>query len=108
MELRDAIINRKTTNTAFAPEKISRRAQRASCKMASHCPSHLIHNTWRFILVDDEDLINKVTKIAGDSMVSLMDDSRFWKQYRKYFRSAGREMGSSARDGIHIDHLPSF
>ncbi len=107
MELRDAIINRKTTNTAFAPEKISEEHKELLVKMASHCPSHFNSQPWRFILVDDEDLINKVAKIAGDSMVSLMDDGRFWKQYRKYFRFSGEEMEIS-RDGIHIDHLPSF
>ena len=35
-----------------------------------------------------------------------MDDGRFWKQYRKYFRFSEEEM-EKAKDGIHIDHLPA-
>jgi len=40
-------------------------------------------------------------------MVQLMDDGRFWKQYRKYFRFSKEEINKT-KDGIHIDHLPSF
>ena len=59
------------------------------------------------MIVQDQQAIDKIGKIAGDAMVQLMDDGRFWKQYRKYFRFSEEEMEKS-KDGIHIDHLPSF
>lgn len=107
MDLFDAIVNRKTANTAFADKKVSREHKELLIKMASHCPSHFNSQPWRFILVEDYSIINKIAKIAGDSMVQLMDDGRFWKQYRKYFRFSEEEM-EKTKDGIHIDHLPAF
>ena len=92
MDLFDAIIKRKTTNTAFAERKISREHKELLIRMASHSPSHFNSQPWRFILVEDENIINNIAKIAGDSMVQLMDDGRFWKQYRKYFRFSEEEM----------------
>jgi nitroreductase len=74
--------------------------------MSSHCPSHFNSQPWRFIAVTDEKIIGSIAKIAGDSMVQLMDDGRFWKQYRKYFRFSEEEM-QKTKDGIHIDHLPA-
>lgn len=107
MDLFDAIVNRKTANTAFADKKVSQEHKELLIKMASHCPSHFNSQPWRFILVEDYSIINKIAKIAGDSMVQLMDDGRFWKQYRKYFRFSEEEM-EKTKDGIHIDHLPAF
>ncbi len=107
MDLFDAIMKRKTTNTAFAERKISREHKELLIRMASHSPSHFNSQPWRFILVEDENIINNIAKIAGDSMVQLMDDGRFWKQYRKYFRFSEEEM-EKTKDGIHIDHLPAY
>lgn len=107
MNLFDAIIKRKTTNTAFAERKISREHKELLIRMASHSPSHFNSQPWKFILVEDENIINNIAKIAGDSMVQLMDDGRFWKQYRKYFRFSEEEM-EKTKDGIHIDHLPAY
>lgn len=107
MDLFEAIINRRTTNTAFANKKVSQEHIELLIKMASHSPSHFNSQPWRFIIVEDENIIKKIAKIAGDSMVELMDDGRFWKQYRKYFRFSEEEM-EKTKDGIHIDHLPSF
>lgn len=107
MDLFDAIINRKTTNTAFADKKITQEHMELLVKMASHSPSHFNSQPWRFILIENESIIKKIAKIAGDSMVQLMDDGRFWKQYRKYFRFSEDEI-EKTKDGIHIDHLPAF
>lgn len=107
MDLFDAIIKRKTTNTAFANKKVSKEHIEQLVKLASHSPSHFNSQPWRFIIVENETIINKIAKIAGDSMVQLMDDGRFWKQYRKYFRFSEEEI-EKTKDGIHIDHLPSF
>jgi len=105
MELFDSIVNRKTTNTAFAEKKVSDEHLELLIKMASHSPSHFNSQPWRFIAVTDEKIIGKIAKIAGDSMVQLMEDGRFWKQYRKYFRFTDEEM-QKTKDGIHIDHVP--
>lgn len=107
MELFDAIVNRKTTNTAFADKKVTQEHAELLIKMASHSPSHFNSQPWRFIVIEDESIIKKIAKIAGDSMVQLMDDGRFWKQYRKYFRFSEEEV-EKTKDGIHIDHLPAF
>lgn len=107
LELFDAIVNRKTTNTAFAKEKVKRGDIELLVKMASHSPSHFNSQPWRFVIVCEQPVIDKIAKIAGDAMVQLMDDGRFWKQYRKYFRFSEKEI-EKTRDGIHIDHLPAF
>lgn len=106
MELLEAIVNRKTTNTRFAAKKVSDEHIELLIKMSSHCPSHFNSQPWRFIAVTDEKIISDIAKIAGDSMVQLMEDGRFWKQYRKYFRFSEEEI-EKTRDGIHIDHLPA-
>lgn len=107
MDLFDAIVKRKTTNTAFANKKVTQEHLELLVKMASHSPSHFNSQPWRFILIENESIIKKIAKIAGDSMVQLMDDGRFWKQYRKYFRFSEAEI-EKTKDGIHIDQLPSF
>ncbi|MEO6694924.1 MAG: nitroreductase family protein [Ignavibacteria bacterium] len=107
MDLFEAILNRKTTNTAFAIKKVSQEHIELLVRMASHSPSHFNSQPWRFIIAEDENIINRIGKIAGDSMVQLMDDGRFWKQYKKYFRFSEEEM-EKTNDGIHIDHLPKF
>ena len=56
MELFDAIINRRTTNTAFADKKVSKEHILQLVKMVSHSPSHFNSQPWRFIIVEDEDM----------------------------------------------------
>lgn len=107
MELFEAIVNRKTANSAFAEKKVSEEHIELLIKMASHSPSHFNSQPWRFIAITDETIIGKIAKIAGDSMVQLMEDGRFWKQYRKYFRFSEEEIAKT-KDGIHIDHVPAI
>ncbi len=106
MELFDAIVNRRTANSKFADKKVMQEHIELLIKMSSHCPSHFNSQPWKFIAVTDEKIIHKIAKIAGDSMVQLMEDGRFLKQYRKYFRFTEEEM-EKTKDGIHIDHLPA-
>ncbi len=106
MDLFEAIVNRKTANSRFTDKKVSDEHIELLIKMSSHCPSHFNSQPWRFIAITDEKIIGSIAKIAGDSMVELMDDGRFWKQYRKYFRFSEEEM-EKTKDGIHIDHLPA-
>lgn len=106
MDLLEAIVNRKTANSAFADKKVSDEHLELLIRMASHSPSHFNSQPWRFVAVRDEQTISKIAKIAGDSMVTLMEDGRFWKQYRKYFRFSEEDI-EKTKDGIHIDHLPA-
>ncbi len=107
MDLIDAIKNRRTANSKFADKKISEEHIELLIRMASHSPSHFNSQPWRFIVIDDKEIIKKIAVTAGDAMTELMDDGRFWKQYRKYFRFSEEEM-EKTKDGIHIDHLPAF
>ena len=86
MDLFDAIKNRRTANSKFADKDISEEHIELLIRMASHSPSHFNSQPWRFIIIDDKEIIKKIAVIAGDAMTELMDDGRFWKQYRKYFR----------------------
>ncbi len=106
MDIFETIVNRRTTNSAFAQGKVSPEHIETIVKMASFAPSHFNSQPWRFIVVQDEEIIKKIAKIAGDSMVQLMEDGRFWKQYMKYFRFSEEEV-QKTKDGIHIDHLPA-
>lgn len=106
MDLFEAIVNRRTTNTAFLPKKITREHIRQLIKSASYAPSHFNSQPWRFIIIIDEELISKIGKIAGISMEELINKGTFWKKYRKYFRFSAKEM-EEKKNGIHIDHLPA-
>ena len=106
MDLFEAIVKRKTANSKFADKKVSDEHIEMLIKMSSHCPSHFNSQPWRFVAVTDEKIIGNIAKIAGNSMVQLMNDGRFWKQYRKYFRFSDEEIDKT-KDGIHIDHLPA-
>ena len=107
MELQDAILNRRTTNSRFADKKVSQEDIELLIRMASFAPSHFNSQPWRFIIVDDEAVIGRIGKIAGESMIKLMDEGKFWKQYEKYFRLSEEETKESG-DGIHIDHIPAI
>lgn len=105
MDVLEAIVNRRTTNAAFADKKVSEEHIELLIKMASYAPSHFNSQPWRFIVVTDESVIGKIAKIAGDSMAQLMEDGRFWKQYRKYLRFSKEEI-DKMKTGIYIDHMP--
>ena len=107
MELQEAILKRRTTNTKFAEKKVSREDIELLIKMASYAPSHFNSQPWRFIAVTDENIIGEIGKIAGDAMVELMEEGRFRRQYEKYFRLTEDEAEES-RNGIHIDHFPKI
>jgi nitroreductase len=105
MELRDAILKRRTTNGHFLPDPVSLEHQHRLMEAASRAPSHFNSQPWRFVLVTDEQLRGKVAKIAGRTMKGLMEGGKFFTRYRKYFRFSEAEM-TERRDGIFIDHLP--
>ncbi|MDX6380799.1 MAG: hypothetical protein QOI57_1823, partial [Rubrobacteraceae bacterium] len=88
------------------PKKpVSAEHQRLLVEVAAMAPSHFNSQPWRFVLIDDERIIEKIARISGESMRRLMEEGTFWKRYRPYFRFSEEEM-EERRDGIHIDQLP--
>jgi nitroreductase len=105
VELFEAFRRRRTTNGPFLPKAVSPEHQRLLVEFAAMAPSHFNSQPWRFVLVDDERIIEVVARISGESMRRLMEEGTFWKRYRPYFRFSEEEM-EERRDGIHIDQLP--
>ena len=106
MELRDAILRRHTTNGHFRPDPVSLEHQHRLMEAASRAPSHFNSQPWRFVLITDDGLREKISKIAGRTMKDLMAGGKFFTRYRRYFRFSKEEM-AERRDGIFIDHLPT-
>ena len=106
MELFEAIRKRHTTNGAFADRAIEPEHKRLILELAARAPSHFNSQPWRFIVVEDAERRRALGRIAGESMRGLMEDGRFWQQYRRYFRLTPEEAEAS-KDGIHIDNIPS-
>jgi nitroreductase len=105
LDLLEAMKRRRTTNGPFLPEPVSEEHQRLLVEVAAMAPSHFNSQPWRFVLVDDRSIIERVAEISGDSMRRLMEEGTFWKRYRPYFRFSEAEM-EERRDGIFIDQLP--
>ena len=105
MELRDAILRRRTTNGPFKPDPVRLEHQHRLIEAASRAPSHFNSQPWRFVLITDDTLRAKISEIAGQTMESLMSGGRFFKRYSRYFRFSTKEM-QTRRDGIFIDQMP--
>ena len=105
MNLRDVILQRRTTNGHLSPEPVSLEHQHRLVEAASRAPSHFNSQPWRFVLVTDAQLRDQISKIAGQTMTDLMTGGKFFTRYRRYFRFSEREM-DERRDGIFIDKLP--
>src|SRR5918911_3314764 len=106
MDLYDAIRKRHTTNGAFADRPIDPAHKRIILEMAARAPSHFNSQPWRFIVIEDEERRKVLGEIAGTSMRQLMEEGRFWQQYRRFFRLSPEEIEAS-QDGIHIDKMPA-
>jgi len=106
MDLYEAIRKRHTTNGAFADRPIDPAHKRLILELAARAPSHFNSQPWRFVVVEDDERRRELGRIAGDSMRALMEEGRFWQQYRRYFRLSPEEVAAS-RDGIHIDNIPA-
>ena len=106
MDLFEAIRRRHTTNGAFADRAIDPEHKRAIFELAARAPSHFNSQPWRFVVVEDPERRRALGRVAGESMRDLMDDGRFFLQYRKFFRLTPEE-AAATKDGIHIDNIPS-
>lgn len=105
MELRNAVLRRRTTNGHFLPDPVSLEHQRRLMEAASRAPSHFNSQPWRFVLITDDHVREQVSDIAGRTMEELLAGGTFFGRYRKYFRFSKKEL-AERRDGIFIDHLP--
>jgi nitroreductase len=105
MDLYEAIRRRHTTNGAFADRPIDPEHKRTILELAARAPSHFNSQPWRFVVVEEAERRKALGRVAGESMRELMEDGRFWQQYRKYFRLTPEEVEAS-KDGIHIDNIP--
>ncbi len=105
MELRDAILRRRTTNGRLSPEPVSLEHQHRLMEAACRAPSHFNSQPWRFVLITDDTLRQQIAKVAGRTMTDLMAGGTFFTRYRRYFRFSAKEM-DERRDGIFIDKLP--
>jgi nitroreductase len=106
MELLDAIRRRRTSNGPFRPDPVKWEHQRLLVEAASHAPSHFNSQPWRFVLIEDPTIRQRIAELGGQSMTQLMEGGRFFQRYRKYFRFSTEEM-EQRRDGILIDQLPA-
>lgn len=106
MELLEAIRTRRTSNGPFRPDPVKIEDQELLIEAASHAPSHFNSQPWRFILIEDAAIRQRIAELGGQSMTQLMEGGRFFQRYRKYFRFSQEEM-EQRRDGILIDQLPA-
>jgi nitroreductase len=107
MELLDAIRRRRTTNGHFLPDPVSQEHQRILMEVAGRAPSQLNSQPWRFVLIENRDLIETIAGISGSSMTSVMSSGAFFERYRRYFRFSAEEM-ERRRDGMLFDKLPAL
>ena len=106
MDIAEAIRKRHTTNGAFADRPIDPAHKRAILELLARAPSHFNSQPWRFIVVEDRERRRQLGKIAGESMRMLMEEGRFFQQYRRFFRLTPEEVAAT-NDGIHLDNMPA-
>jgi nitroreductase len=106
MDLFEAIRKRHTTNGAFADRPVDPQHKRQILELAARAPSHFNSQPWRFVVVEDLERRQALAEIAGGSMRQLMEEGRFWMQYRKFFRLSAEE-AEATKDGIHFDTMPA-
>ncbi|UFS59271.1 nitroreductase family protein [Subtercola endophyticus] len=106
MEFFDVVHNRKTTNGAFLPDRVSEVHLRTLMESASAAPSQLNSQPWRFVIVDDPTVIHRIGAISGESMTQALSEGTFFERYRPYFRFSEAEM-DERRDGMLFDKLPA-
>lgn len=104
MEFIEVLRNRKTTNGYFKEDPVSIEHQHLLMEAASRAPSHMNSQPWRFVLVDDKEIIAHIADIAGRTMQKTMESS-FFKANRKYFRFSKKEVEEKG-DGLYFAHLP--
>jgi nitroreductase len=106
MEFLDVVRRRKTTNGPFRPDPVSEEHQRLLMEVAGRAPSQLNSQPWRFVIVENREVIEQVAEISGSSMTTAMSNGTFFERYRPYFRFSAAEMAEK-RSGMLFDKLPA-
>ncbi|MEJ5868118.1 nitroreductase family protein [Pseudokineococcus sp. 5B2Z-1] len=106
MEFLDVVRNRRTTNGHFLPDPVSEEHQRLLVTVAGTAPSHFNSQPWRFVLVEEREVIERVADISASSMARMLSNGTFFERYKPYFRFSEEEM-ERRRDGMLIDQLPA-
>jgi nitroreductase len=107
VELLDAIRQRRTTNGHFLADPVSAEHQRILMEVAGRAPSQLNSQPWRFVLIDNRQLIETIAQISGSSMTTVMSNGTFFERYKSYFRFSAEQM-EHQRDGMLFDKLPAL
>ncbi|MGF1472922.1 MAG: nitroreductase family protein [Rubrobacteraceae bacterium] len=107
MDFLEVVRRRKTTNGHFLPDPVTPEHQRLLVEVAGMAPSHFNSQPWRFVLVDDREIIEEIARISGESMTRVFEEGTFFERYRPYFRFSEAEM-EERRDGIYFDQLPKL
>lgn len=105
MDFFEVVASRRTTNGPLAPTPVSAEHQRLLVDVAGMAPSHFNSQPWRFVLIDDRSMIDRIARISGESMTRVFEQGLFFSRYRRFFRFSEQEM-EERRDGILFDHLP--
>ncbi|MDQ0769437.1 nitroreductase [Pseudarthrobacter defluvii] len=92
MEFLEVVFNRKTTNGPFLPHKVSKEHQQLLMKVAAAAPSQFNSQPWRFVLIEEQETIDRIAEISGASMTKVMAEGTFFERHRKYFRFSRQEM----------------
>jgi nitroreductase len=102
----DVVRRRKTTNGPFLPDPVSEEHQRLLMEVAGRAPSQLNSQPWRFVIVEERDVIEEIARISGSSMTTAMSNGTFFERYKNYFRFSEEEM-ERLRSGMLFDKLPA-
>jgi nitroreductase len=106
VQLLDAIRRRRTTNGHLLPDPVSEEHQRLLIEVASRAPSQLNSQPWRFVIIEEPEMIRTIARISGESMKATMSNGTFFERYKPYFRFSAAEM-EMRRDGMLFDKLPA-
>ncbi|WP_420452993.1 nitroreductase family protein [Ilumatobacter sp.] len=106
MEFMEVVRRRRTTNGALDPRPVAAADQRTLVEVAGMAPSHFNSQPWRFVLIDDRELIDTIAEWSGESMTTVFREGRFFRRYRRHFRFSAEEM-ERHRSGILFDRMPA-
>lgn len=101
----EVLFSRHTTNGAFLPDPVAEEHQKLLIRAAASAPSQFNSQPWRFIMIENRDMIETIAGISGESMTEVIAEGSFFTRYRRHFRFSAEEMAEH-RSGMYFDKLP--
>lgn len=98
---------RRTTNGPLLPDPVTEEHQRLLMTVAGMAPSHFNSQPWRFVLVDDRQMIEEIARMSGESTTKMLAGGVFFERYKRYFRFSSAEARRRG-DGMLVDRLPAL